>query len=212
MVQRGVDLAVGGVDRVGAPRRRVGVRLTDQADQWPEETQPELDQQNAKFQSDRSQAVASGLADTLDEAFRAELAQVVPKLAETVLVTGKAMASDDACVQLAGRPVADEAARMEQRLQQPDDSVIMQLEARHAALPDQRWSRQCGELASIDRTGQQLSLLGKAPFIGGGQPLAEQREVFQPTADTEVTGIVRAGFIAQDPIAVLIAANILLGE
>src|SRR5712691_2951557 len=77
MVQRGVDLAVGGVDRVGAPRRRVGVRLANQADQWPEETQPKLDQQDAKFQSDRRQAVASALTDPLNEAFGAELAEVV---------------------------------------------------------------------------------------------------------------------------------------
>ena len=96
MVQSGVDLAVGGVDRVGAPRRRVGVRLTDDADEWPEETQPKLDQQDAEFQSDRSHAVASALADTLDETFGAELAEVVPKLAEAVLVTGEAMAGDDA--------------------------------------------------------------------------------------------------------------------
>src|SRR5216683_3270557 len=98
------------------------------------------------------------------------------------------MASDDARVQLAGRPVADEAAWMEQRLQQTDHSVVMQLEAGDATLSDERWSRQCGELASIDRTGQQLGLFGEAPFIGGGQPLAEQREVFEATANTEVTG------------------------
>src|SRR5712691_6174478 len=98
MVQRGVDLAVGGVDRVGAPRRRVGVRLANQADQWPEETQPKLDQQDAKFQSDRRQAVASALTDPLNEAFGAELAEVVPKLAETVVGGGEVMASDDACV------------------------------------------------------------------------------------------------------------------
>ena len=111
MVQSGVDLAIGGVDRVGAPWRRVRVRLTDQADESPEETQPELDQQDAKFQSDRRQTVASGFADPLDEAFRAELAQIVPKLAEAVLVTSEAMASDDAGVQLARRPVADETRR-----------------------------------------------------------------------------------------------------
>src|SRR5712691_321279 len=142
MVQRGVDLAVGGVDRVGAPRRRVGVRLTDQAGEWPEETQPKLDQQDAKFQSDRRQAVASALADAFDEAFGAELAQVVPQLAEAVAVTDEAMASDDAGVQLAGRPVADEAARMEQRLQQTDHSVVMQLEAGDAALPDHHRSEE----------------------------------------------------------------------
>ena len=78
------------------------------------------------------------------------------------------MAGDHARVQLARGPVADEPAGMQQRLQQSDDSVIVQLEARHAALPDQRWSRQCGELASIDRAGQQLGLFAEATLIGGG--------------------------------------------
>src|ERR1700704_3210006 len=85
MVQSGVDLAIGGADGVGGPGRRVGAGLTDQAGEWPEEPQAKLDQQDAKFQSDRRQAVASALTDPLDEAFCAELAQIVPKLAEAVL-------------------------------------------------------------------------------------------------------------------------------
>src|SRR3954466_14463229 len=98
MVKSGVDLAVGGVNRVRGSWNRAGVPLTNQADQWPEETHPKLDEQHAKFQSDRRQAVASAFADTLDEAFRAELAQVVPKLAEPVLVSGEVVAGDDARV------------------------------------------------------------------------------------------------------------------
>jgi hypothetical protein len=85
------------------------------------------------------------------------------------------MASDDACVQFAGRPVTDEAAGMEQRFQHADDAVIVQFEAGHAALPDDHWRSQRGELASIDRTGHQLGLFGEATFIGGGQLLAQQR-------------------------------------
>ena len=75
VVERSVNYAEGSFDRVGAPRRRVGVRLTDQAGEWPEETQPKLDQQDAKFQSDGRQAVATALTDPLDETFGAELAQ-----------------------------------------------------------------------------------------------------------------------------------------
>ena len=68
MIQGGVDLVVRGVNRVGASRRWVGARLTNQADQWPEQTQPELDQQHPQFEPDRRQAVAPAVADTLDEA------------------------------------------------------------------------------------------------------------------------------------------------
>src|SRR4051812_33625660 len=175
MIESGVDLQVGGVDRVGAPGRRVGVRLTDQAGEWPEETQPELDQQDAQFQPDRSQAVASGLADTLDEAFRAELAQVVPKLAETVLVRGEVMASDDAGVQLTRRPVADETTGMEQRLEDTNHPVVMQLEAGDTTLSDDRWWGGGSQWAGFDGAGQQLGLFGEATLIGGGKLLAQQR-------------------------------------
>src|SRR5258708_7889223 len=212
MVKSGVDLTVGRVDGVGASRCGVGVGLTDQADEWPEEAHPKFDEEDAKFQSDGRQAVAAARANTLDEAFRAELAQIVPKLAETVLIAGEVMASDDEGVQLAGGPVANEAAGMQQRLQQTDHAVVMQLEAGDAALADQRWRSQCGKLASIDRTGQQLGLFGEAPLIGGGQPLAEQREVLQPTPNPEVVGVVRAGFSSQNAIAVLVATDVLLGE
>ena len=101
---------------------------------------------------------------------------------------------------------------MEQRLQETDHAVVMQLETGDAALSDQRWRSQCGKLAGIDRTGQQLGLFGEAPFIGGGQLLAEHWQILQPTPNTEVVGVVRARFGAQDPIAVLIAADVLLGE
>ena len=62
---------------------------------------------------------------------------------------------------------------MEQRLQKTDHAVVMQLEAGDAALPDQRWRSQCGKLASIDHTGQQLGLFAEATLIGGGHLVAE---------------------------------------
>src|SRR4030088_562779 len=98
MVQSGVDLVVCGVDWVGVSGHGLGVWIMDQTGEWPVETQPKLDQQDAKFESETRQAVASAAADTLNEAFRAKLAQVVPKLAQAVLIAGKVMASDDAGV------------------------------------------------------------------------------------------------------------------
>jgi hypothetical protein len=93
MVERGVDLTVGGIDGIGASRRRLGVRLMNQAGEWAEQTQPKLDQQHAKFQPDWGQAVASAPSDALEETFRAELAQVVTELAEAVIVADEAMAA-----------------------------------------------------------------------------------------------------------------------
>ena len=52
MVQRGVDLAVGGIDRVEVAPWGGGTRLLDEAGEWTEQARPKLDQQNAKFQSE----------------------------------------------------------------------------------------------------------------------------------------------------------------
>jgi len=88
----------------------------DEAAEWTKQAHAEFDQENAKFQSERRQAVASGLADALDETLGAQFAQVVAQLAEAVVVSGEVMTSDDACVQLAGGPVVDEPTGMKQRL------------------------------------------------------------------------------------------------
>ena len=79
MVQSGVDLAVGGVDGVKVTGRGVRVRLLDEAGEWTEQTHAQLDQQDAMFQSEGSQAIASSFADALDEAFCAQLAEIVAK-------------------------------------------------------------------------------------------------------------------------------------
>ncbi len=70
----------------------------DQADEWAEQTQSKLDQQYTELQPGGSQAVASGFAESFDETFGAELTEVIPKLAELVVVGGEAMPSDDAGV------------------------------------------------------------------------------------------------------------------
>ena len=49
MVEGGVDLAVGGVDRVGAQRCRLGPGSIDQADEWTKQARPKLDQKDASF-------------------------------------------------------------------------------------------------------------------------------------------------------------------
>ena len=212
MVQSGVNLIVGSVDQVEVTPVGGGARLVDEAGEWTEQAHAEFDQENAKFQSERRQAVASGLADAFDETLGAQFAQVVAQLAEAIVLSGEVMASDDACVQLAGGPVVDEPTGMQHRLEDTNDPVVMQLDARYASPTDQRGSRQCGKLASIDGAGQQFSLLGEATLVGSGEFIAQQQEIFEATPYAEVTGVVRAGFVAQDPVTVLIAAHILFGE
>ena len=74
-----------------------------------------LTSQHAEFEADRSQTVAPGLADSLHKIFRAEFAEMLAKLAKPVVFGDQMMTSNHACVQFAGRPVADETARMQQR-------------------------------------------------------------------------------------------------
>ncbi len=70
----------------------------DQADEWAEQTHSKLDQQYTELQPGGSQAVASGFAESFDEAVGAELTEVISKLAALVVVGGEAMPSDDAGV------------------------------------------------------------------------------------------------------------------
>jgi hypothetical protein len=73
VVQSGVDFAVGGVYGVEGTRWGVGGQLTDQGGEWTEQTHAQLDQEDAKFQFERRLAVASGLGDTSEQAFGAQV-------------------------------------------------------------------------------------------------------------------------------------------
>jgi len=85
--------------------------------QVAQQTSAQPDQQNAELEARRRQTVGAAVAEAPDDAFRAELAEVVAELAEPVLIGVELMVGDDVCVQLARRPVADEAAPRKQGLQ-----------------------------------------------------------------------------------------------
>src|SRR3954447_26720437 len=108
---------VGSVDQVEVTPVGGGARLVDEAGEWTEQAHAEFDQENAKFQSERRQAIASSLADTFDEPFGAQFAEVIAELAESVFVGLDVMTSNDAGVQLAGGPVVDEPIGMQHRLE-----------------------------------------------------------------------------------------------
>jgi len=65
-IERGVDVAVGSVDRAEALCDRVWPWVSDHADEWAEEACAKLDEQNAELDSGRSQTIEAGLPDTLD--------------------------------------------------------------------------------------------------------------------------------------------------
>jgi hypothetical protein len=58
--------------------------MSNYADEWAEEACSELDEKNAELQARWSQTIATRLADTFDQTFSADLAEVIAKLAETV--------------------------------------------------------------------------------------------------------------------------------
>ena len=80
-----------------------------------------------------------------------ELAQVVTKLAEGVVVLAEAVLSQDAFVQLPRRPVSKQAAGVQKAVEQPDEAVVMQLDAGDAARPGPHRGGQCRQRAPIHR-------------------------------------------------------------
>jgi hypothetical protein len=82
--------------------------------EWTEQACTELDQHDAELEPEGRQPVAAAGAETLDQTFRAELAQVVAELAEVVVGFGEVMPSQNTCVQLARGPVAAEGCRMQE--------------------------------------------------------------------------------------------------
>ena len=101
---------------------------------------------------------------------------------------------------------------MEQRVQQADDPVVVESEPRHTALADDgRFGQVCQE-AAVDGTGQEVGLQGEGAVIGRCQLLAQQGQVVQSAADAEVASVVGAGFGAQDAVAMVVTAGVLLGE
>jgi hypothetical protein len=68
------------------------------------------------------------------------------------------VAGEDASLQLARGPFANEATRIEQGLQQTDHPVVVQLQAGDAPQSNQRGFGELRQMASVDWTGQQLGL------------------------------------------------------
>jgi catechol 2,3-dioxygenase-like lactoylglutathione lyase family enzyme len=87
---------------------------------------------------------------------------------------------------------------MEESFEQADHPVVVELEARHTSLADQRRFGQAREEAGVNGTRQEVSLQGEGTVIGGRQLLAQQGQVLQSAADAEVAGVVGAGFGARD--------------
>src|SRR6266566_2514262 len=212
MVEGGVDLTEGSLDRVVVWRWGATAAVGHEGGEWTKQTYPQLDQEHAELEPQRSQAVASGGADAFDEPFGTQLGQVVAQLAEAVVGLRQLMAGQDAGVQLTGRPVRGKGGGMQQRLQHTDQAVIVQLQARDSALPDHGRPGQRRQLAAIDGARQQLRLERQAALIGRRQLLAQEGQILQSAPNAKMTGIVRAGFVAQDAISVLITAGVELGE
>src|SRR5215208_5260093 len=125
MIEGEVDLAEGRFDRaiVGGGLRR---RSSSKGGERAEQPGAELDQEDAELEAACRQAIAPGVADPLDEAVGAELAEVVAELAQAVVGLGEAMAVEQPGQDVAGGPVGDEAAGVEQDVEQAEDSVVLE--------------------------------------------------------------------------------------
>ena len=116
-------------------------------------------------------------------------------------------------MQLAGGPVSGKGTGMQQGFEHADHPVVVQLQAGHASVSDQRRFGQSRQLPGIDGTGQEVSLQCQAAFVGRRQLVAQQWQVLQSPPHAKVAGIVRAGLIAQDAIGlVVVTTRVLFGE
>src|SRR6266487_6264274 len=111
MVESGVDLVKSSVDGGVVRWWPAGRGVDAQGGEWAEETRAQLDQQHAQLEPEGSEAVAATGPQAFDQAFGAQLAQVVAQLAESVVAVGELVAGE--------------------RLRHADDAVVVQLQARH---------------------------------------------------------------------------------
>src|SRR5205085_2886190 len=102
-----------------------------------------------------------------NQAFGAELAEVVAELAQSVVTVVEVMTGQDTRVQFAGGPVGNKVAWMEQALQQADHTVVVQLQAWDAPLANECLFGERGQLTSVDRAGEQIGLQRQGTVIGG---------------------------------------------
>ena len=115
-------------------------------------------------------------------------------------------------VQVAGGPVANQASRLDQGVQQADHAVILELQTWDPAVADQGRFTQRREFPGIDHAGEQFSLQRQAARIGRRKRRMQQRQVLEPAPNAKVPRVIRAGFVPQDAVALLVAAGVLLGE
>jgi hypothetical protein len=96
---------------------------------------------------------------------------------------------------------------MQQRLQQTNYPVVVELHTRDASLADHRRFGQARQLAGVDATGQEVGLRCQSALIGRCQLVAQQRHVVQSPPNAKVVDIVGAGFGAQDAVAILVTTH-----
>ena len=99
----------------------------------PEQTSADLDQQRAEPYAVGSEPIAPAGTDALGQRVGAQLAEVIAELSEGVVLLGETMACQHALMQLAGGPVAEQAAGVEPTVEQTDDAVIVQFDAGYTA-------------------------------------------------------------------------------
>jgi hypothetical protein len=133
MVKSDVHLAEGGFDLAGGAGGAARLLIGRDASQRAEQAGAELHEQDAELQASRREMVASAGAEALDELVRSQFTQVVAQLAQAVVRLGQPMASQYPGMHLAGGPVGDEGAGVQQRFEQADHPIIFQLQARDAA-------------------------------------------------------------------------------
>ena len=127
IVESAIDVAECHFHRAGMVAGRCG-GVARCGEDRPEQTSADLYQQCTEADAVGGEPIAAAGADAFGQRMGAQLAQVIAELTEGVVLRGEAMPRQHAFMQLAGGPVAEQAAGVEQAVEQADDAVIVQLD------------------------------------------------------------------------------------
>ena len=125
-----------GLDGVVLERWSSRAGVNGECRERTEQPGAQLDQQHAELGAMRSEPIATRAAKALHQAFSAQFGQVVAQLAEAVIHLSQSIPGQDAIVEFASGPIGGKRTRMQQRLEQADDPIIVEPETGYASLAD----------------------------------------------------------------------------
>ena len=127
-----------------------------------------------------------------------ELAQIVAQLVQTIRWFGETEGREDGLVDFLRGPAADVSAAMQQNLEEPNDSCVLDFDAGIADRTDSDRQRNPLQKREVDVNVEPLGLEAGEAAGDDFEGLADGVEIVQTLFETEVVEVVGAELIAQE--------------